>query len=172
MEQFLPEFLVKTRFAGIPLFEWLAVLGVALLYVVTGLLSRLIGLGAGACRRHVFRRYVDAKDPEVLPRPIRLLLVALSIYWLLSRVGLPLLARQFWSTSVLIIVIVACTWLLVLFNRWGERYLVTRRPNLSGSAAMLRLIRRIANGLVFLAGLLFTLHHFGIDPTAAWPGLV
>ncbi|MFZ1009974.1 MAG: mechanosensitive ion channel family protein [Candidatus Sulfotelmatobacter sp.] len=170
VEKFLPEFLVKTRLAGIPLFEWLAVLGVLLLYVLTGLLSRLIGLGVGACRRYLFR-YDGRKNPEVLPRPIRLLLVALLIYGLLSRVGLPLLARQFWSTTAFIIVLVASLWLIVLFTRWGEGHLVARRPSLSGSAAMLRLVRRGTNGLVLLAGLLFTLHYFGINPSTALAGL-
>jgi MscS family membrane protein len=170
VEEFLPEFLVKTRLASIPLFEWLAVLGVLLLYVFFGLLSRLIGLGVRAYRHDLFK-YTGLKNPQVLPPPIRLLLLALSIYWLLSRVGLPLLARQFWSTTAFIIFIVACIWLLVLSNRWGERYLVARRPNLSGSAAMLRLIRRGTNGLVLLAGLLFTLLHFGINPTATLAGL-
>src|SRR6201987_616492 len=42
VEKFLPEFLVKTRLATIPLFEWLAVLGVPFLYLLTGLISRLI----------------------------------------------------------------------------------------------------------------------------------
>jgi MscS family membrane protein len=140
------------------------------LYVLFGLLSRLIGLGVSACQHYLFH-YAGLKNPQVLPPPIRLLLLAFSIYWLLSRIGLPLLARQFWSTTAFIIGIVACIWLLVLFNRWGERYLVARRPSLSGSAAVLRLIRRGTNGLVFLAGLLFTLHHFGINPAATLAGL-
>ena len=170
VEKFLPEFLVKKRLASVPLFEWLAVLGVLLLYVFFGMLSRMIGLGVGTCRRYFFR-YAGRKNPQVLPPAIRLLLLALSIYWLLSRIGLPLLARQFWSTTAFLIVIVGCIWLLVLFNRWGERYLIARRPSLGGSAAMLRLVRRGTNGLVLLAGLLFALHHFGISPTATLAGL-
>ena len=171
VEKILPELLVKTRLAGIPLFEWLALfLGMPLLYLLTALLDRLISLLVGACRRRLFQN-VTLKNPQVLPPPIRLLLLALSIYWLLSRIGLPLLARQFWSTTALIIVIVACTWLLMLMTRLGERYLVARRPSMSGSAAVLRLIRRVTNGLLLLAGLLFALHHFGIDPTAALAGL-
>ena len=170
VEKFLPQFLVKERLASIPLFEWLAVLGVLLLYVFFGLLSRLIGLGVLACRRYLFQ-YAGLKNPLVLPPPIRLLLLAFSIHWLLSRVGLPLLARQVWSTTAFIMLIVACIWLLVLFNRWGERYLIARHPSLGGSAAVLRLARRGTNGLVFLAGLLFALHHFGINPTATLAGL-
>jgi MscS family membrane protein len=171
VEAILPKFLVVTGLAGIPLFEWLALfLGMPFLYLMTGLLSRLISFGVGACRRRLFRNG-DIKKLQALPVPIRLLLVALSVHWLLSKVSLPLLARQFWSTTSLVIVIVACTWLLMLLIRKAELYLVARRPSLSGSAAVLRLIRRVTNGLLCLAALLFTLHHFGIDPTAALAGL-
>jgi MscS family membrane protein len=69
------------------------------------------------------------------------------------------------------IAIAACMWLLILVNGWGERYLVERRPGLSGSAAVLRLIRRVIDGVVLFSGLLFTLYHFGINPAAALTGL-
>ena len=171
VETILPEFLVKSQLLTIPLFEWLAVfVGMPFLYMVTGLLNRLISVAVGAFRRRLFRT-ADIKNRRVLPPPIRLLLLALSIYWLVSRVGLPLLARQFWFTTILVIVIVACTWLLMLVTKGVEHYLVSLRPSLSGSAAVLRLIRRVTNGLLLLAALLFTLHHFGIDPTAALAGL-
>jgi MscS family membrane protein len=42
---------------------------------------------------------------------------------------------------------------------------------MSGSAAILRLGRRLIDGLILFAGLLFTLYHFGINPTAALTGL-
>jgi MscS family membrane protein len=170
LEKILPEFLVKTRLATIPLFEWLAVLCVPLLYLLTGLLGRAVGWAIGACRRYLFRN-TGPTNLRLLPPPIRLLLVALSIQWLISRVGLSLLARQFWATAIFILVIIACTWLLMLLNRWGEGYVVARRPTMTGSAAVLRLARRVINGLLFFAGVLFVLHHFGVNPTAALAGL-
>ena len=171
VEKILPEFLVNRRLAKIPLFEWLAFfVGMPFLYMLTGLLDRLIGLAVRAFRRRLLRD-ANAQTPRVLPAPLRLLLLALTIRWLLSTVGLPLLARQFWSTMALIIAIAACMWLLILVNGWGERYLVGRRPSMSGSAAVLRLGRRLIDGLILFAGLLFTLHHFGINPTAALTGL-
>ena len=69
------------------------------------------------------------------------------------------------------IAIAACTWLLILVNGWGERYLVERRPGLSGSVAVLRLIRRVIDGVILFSGLLFALYHFGINPAAALTGL-
>ena len=170
VEKILPEFLIKTRLATIPLFEWLAVLCVPALYLLTGLLGRLIGWAVAACRRYLFQN-TGPTNPRFWPPPIRLLLVAFSIYWLTSIVGLSLLARQFWTTAIFIIVTIAITWLLMLLNRWGEGYAVAHRPSMSESAAVLRLARRVINGLLFFAGVLFTLHHFGVNPTAALAGL-
>lgn len=173
VDKFLPEFLVKTHLATIPLFEWLAVfVGLPTLYMLTGLLNRILIFGVGAIRRRL-RRNVDLQKPQVLPPAIRLLLLASIVHWLLSRIGLPLLARQFWSTTALIIAIGGCVWLLILLNGWGERYLLWRRRsrNRSGSASVLRLIRRAMDGLALFAGLLFSLYHFGINPTAALAGL-
>jgi MscS family membrane protein len=56
-------------------------------------------------------------------------------------------------------------------NSWGERYIVRHRCGLSGSASVLRLARRVIDGLVLFTGLLFTLNHFGINLTATLAGL-
>jgi MscS family membrane protein len=171
VEKFLPQFLVNTRLAHVPLFEWLALfVGLPFLYMLTGVLDRTIGLVVGAFRHRILR-YASMQFPRILPPPLRLLLLAITIRWLLSAVGLPLLARQFWSTTALVIAICGCMWLLIWINAWGERYLVGRLPGLSGSAAVLRLVRRLIDGLVLFAGLLFTLYHFGINPAAALTGL-
>jgi MscS family membrane protein len=116
-------------------------------------------------------RNAEPQNPQILPPPIRLLLLALVIRWLVSRIPLPLLARQFWSTTALMITVVACMWLLMLLNGWSERYLVGRRRSLSGSASALRLVRRVIDGIILFAGLLFTLSHFGVNVTAALAGL-
>src|SRR5579862_55150 len=171
LERFLPSFMVTTRVADIPLFELVALfVGMPLLYWLTGLLNRILSAAAGALRRRL-RRNADLANPQVFRPPIRLLLLALIIRWLVSKFPLPLLARQFWSTMALMIVVVACMWLLMLLNGWGERYIVGRRRGLSGSASVLRLARRVIDGLILFTGLLFTLHHFGINLTATLAGL-
>jgi len=166
LERFLPDFMITTRVAEIPLFEWVAVfVGMPLLYLLTGVLNRILSLAAGVVRRKLSRN-AALPNPRVLRPPFRLLLVALVIRRLVSTVPLPLLARQFWSTTALMIVVVACMWLLILLNEIGERSLVRRRQSLSGAASALRLVRRLIDGLILFAGLLFTLHHFGINLTA------
>ena len=171
IEQLLPDFLAKRRVANVPLYEWLAVfVGLPFLYVLTGLLSRLIGLAVWAFRRRLLQSS-KPRNPHILPAPIRLLLVAAAIRWLLSVIGLPLLARQFWSTAALMIAILGCMWLLMILNGWGEHYLVWRRQNISGSASVLRLVRRLIDGIILFAGMLFCLYHFGVNPTAAFAGI-
>lgn len=169
--RFLPDFMITTRVAEIPLFEWVAFfVGMPLLYLLTGVLDRLLSLAVGIMRRQL-RRNDALPNPRILRPPFRLLLLALVIRWLISKFPLPLLARQFWSSTALMIVVVACIWLLMLLNEVGERYLVRRRGSLSGAASALRLVRRLIDGLILFAGLLFTLHHFGINLTATLAGL-
>jgi MscS family membrane protein len=171
LERFLPNFLITTRVAEIPLFELVAFfLGMPLLYFLTGVLNRILSLAAGIVWRKLTRN-AALPNPRVLRPPFRLLLLALTIRWLVSTVPLPLLARQFWSTTALMIVVVACMWLLMLLNEISERSLVRYRRSLSGAASALRLARRLIDGLILFSGLLFTLHHFGINPTATLAGL-
>jgi MscS family membrane protein len=171
VERFLPGFMVKTHVAGIPLFEYVAILlGLPLLYLLTGLLNRVLGFGLGTAWR---MREPNAKNPTVLVQPIRLFLIALTIRWTLSVVGLPLLARQFWSTVTTVIILAGSVWLLLLLNGWGEKALLRRlhRQNRSGAASVLRLTRRVIDIAILFAGFLFTLRYFGVDPTAALAGL-
>src|SRR5436190_16631398 len=109
VERFLPKFLVTTRVADIPLFEYVAVFfGLPLLYFLTGLFDRVFGFGLGVILR---LRKSRVKDPTILPQPVRLFVIAFTIRSMLSVVGLPLIARQFWSTVAAVVNIVGGVWL-------------------------------------------------------------
>ena len=170
IEKYLPAFLINTRIATIPLFQWLAFLvGLPLVYWLTGILNRILSYAAGFLPRRG-QRNSGQKNPRLLVPPVRLLLLTLAIFWMLPNVPMPLLARQFWSTTAVMIEVVACMWLLMLLNAWAERYL-GHYNKLSGSAAVLRLGRRVVDGLILFGGLLFTLHHFGVSVTGVMAGL-
>lgn len=170
-EEFLPKFIVDTRVFGVPVFQWLGLfLGLPLLYLATGLVGRIFSWGAGELIRRLTRNS-NLKNPQLMRVPVRLLLVALGIYLVTRGVSLPLLARQFWLTFALMIVVIACVWFLLLLNRSAEIYLVKRRPSMSGSESVVRLFRRTIDGLLIFGGLLFVLYHFGIQLTAALAGL-
>ncbi len=173
VQNILPDFLVTTRIVRIPLFEWLAVfVGVPLVYYLTVLLNRLLSGLIGVVRRNLYRK-PDLRNPEILPRPVRLLLLAFVIYSITSRVGLPLLARLFWSGTATVITIAASVWLLILFSRWGEGYfrrlLISR--NRTGATSVLRLTRRVVDLLIIFAGLVVTLRLFRVNTAAALTGL-
>ena len=173
VEDVLPGFLVTTRILGIQLSEWVALfLGLPLLYFFTVLLNRLLSLLVGRVRRRL-KNNPNLINPEVLHRPTRLLLIALTINWLRSRVGLSLLARQFWSITSMVMAVIAIVWILILLTSWGEKYVHERlrRRNLSGTASVLRLSRRVIDLSLIFAGVLVIVYYFGFSPTAALAGL-
>jgi MscS family membrane protein len=168
----LPKFLVNSRFAGIVLFEWLAVfVGMPSFYLLMALVDRLLRHPAGLLRRRLYRK-PDLPNPEILPQPIRLLLAAFLIRWLLTKLSLPLLARQFWSSTASIFTVAGCVWVLILLNGRIEEYIHRglQRRKATGSASVLRLTRRVVDILVIFGGVLVTLRYFGVNPTAELAG--
>jgi MscS family membrane protein len=173
VDNVLPEFLISYRFLGIRLFQWLAVfVGIPLFYVLAALLNRLLSPLVGLLLRRIYKK-PDLPNPEVLPKPVRLLLQAVLIRWILTKLSLPLIARQFWSSAASIIAIAGFVWLMILVNARGEEYISRRLRvrNLTGATSMLRLARRAIDGLAIFAGVLVALYHFGVNPTAALAGL-
>jgi MscS family membrane protein len=142
-----------------------------LLYFLTVLLSRLLSRLIGLLRRRVYRN-PDLANRVFLPAPVRLLLLAFIINWLASKVSLPLLARQFWSSTATVITIAAGVWLLILFTSWGEEYTqrLLRSRNRTGATSMLHLTRWVADLLIIVAGVVLTLRYFRVNPTAALAG--
>ncbi|HXW90730.1 MAG TPA: mechanosensitive ion channel domain-containing protein [Terriglobales bacterium] len=172
-DEVLPGFLVTTRVLGIQLFEWAALfLGLPLLYLVTVLLNRVLSGLIGRLRRH-WKSNPDLINPEILHKPTRLLLIALTINWIRPRVGLSLLARQFWSSMATVTAVAAIVWILILLTGRGEEYVnqLLRIRNLTGTASVLRLARRVIDLLFVFGGVLGVLYYFGFSPTAALAGL-
>jgi MscS family membrane protein len=118
------------------------------------------------------RRNPDLPDLDALPVPVRLFVLALIIRWALSRVGLSLLARQFWSNLEAALVAVGIVWLLLLLDGWGERYFhrYLRDRGRMSALSVLRPARRVVDMLVILVGVTATLYRFGVDPTTALAG--
>ncbi|PYR40588.1 MAG: hypothetical protein DMF93_10670 [Acidobacteria bacterium] len=170
-ENYLPAFLTRPRIAGIRLFEWLLFfLAIPLLYRIIGLFGVLIGPAVNAWRR---RHGLPDLTSRLLPGPIRILLLAAAIRWLLATVDLPLFERQFWAATARVLSTTALVWLALLVNAFVERYVRGRAhgTGFADMAALLRLVRRVADVLVVTAGALIVLAYFGIDPTAALAGL-
>jgi MscS family membrane protein len=172
-ERILPRFLTARRIGGMRLFEWLTVLlGLPLFYIVTALLNRVLTPLIRGSWRRIFRQS-DLFAGNVLPAPVRLLLLAFAIRWVLAALPLSLLVRQVWSNAASLINVAAVVWLLVLLNGEIEQFIRRRFPraNVSAGASLLRLLRRGFDLLVIFVGMMAVLRRFGVDPTPALAGL-
>jgi len=173
VERLLPPWLVHTRILQVALFEWLSVLlGLPVLYIITGLVGRGINPLVGRVRRRVLKD-PDLANPEAFPRAARLLLMGLIIRWMTAGITLPLMARQFWSGTAATLVIVSSVRLFMLSLGHVEDVVRRRleRENNTGATAVLRLARRTMDLLAIFAGTLVILHYFGVKLTAALAGL-
>jgi MscS family membrane protein len=172
VEKRLPKFLTDTRIAGIALVEWLGLfIGLPLGYFVTVVLNRSLSAVVGRLLRRV-RKNPDLPNPEILPGPLRLLILAAMIRFALTRVALPLLARQVWTSVSNVIVIGACVWLAMRVTGWFERGIIRRYGSrLIGVAPLLQFVRRAVDLLLIFIGLIITLRYFGVNTTAALAGL-
>jgi MscS family membrane protein len=171
-ETALPAFLTSTRAGGLRVLDWIVVMiGLPLFFVATAMLDRLLL----PVVRPLWRLGgLDATVLHtVLPVPARLLLLAIAGRWLIAWLPLSLLVRQFWSAAVAVIIVVAVVWLLILLNGEIEGLIRRRLPQTGVSApvALLRFLRRIADGLVLLGGFVALLWRVDINPTPALAGL-
>jgi MscS family membrane protein len=173
VEDWLPVFLTERKIVQIPLFEWLAVLvGMPLVYILTGLLDWLLSLVAIRLWLR-FRKHQGSTKFRVLSKPIRLLLLALVIRWMVARFSFSLLSRQFWSGVASIIIIASFIWLMLMLNSWGADWARRRleRGGIQGSISVVGLLRRTADLLVVFGGVLVLLTYFNLNVTAALAGL-
>jgi MscS family membrane protein len=158
LEAHLPAFLTDTRLAGVRPYEWaILLLGPPLLYLVILSLNRIV------------RRW----RPGMLSFPVRLILLAAAIQWILAVAGFPILVRQVWSGAAILCTAVAVAWLLILLNGRYERYLMRRwcSAGQTGAGSLARVARRAVDVLIVVVIALLTLLNFGINPTPALAGL-
>ena len=158
IESHLPAFLIDIRLGGVRLYEWaMLLLGPVVLYLIIVLAGRIT------------RRWL----PGLLPFPVRLLLLAGALHWVLSVVGFPILVRQLWSAAATLCTAVAAAWLLVLLNARTERYVLRHLAagDPTGAGSLARVARRVGDVLIVVAVALLTLWRAGVNPAPALAGL-
>jgi MscS family membrane protein len=173
VDNVLPAFVTERKIAQIPLFQWLFVLiGMPAIYVLTGLLDRLISPLANRIW-HRLRGQPALKPVHVVPIPVRLLLLTLVIRWMIASLNLSLLTREFWSSAANVITIFACVWLVLMLNGWGENQSRRRleQRGVQGLVSILRLVRRTLDLVVLFCGALILLSYFNLNVTAVLAGL-
>lgn len=170
-ETVLPEVFWR-RFLGFSLFGWLFFISLPLLYLLLGVVHRLL-VSAWKYGHRRWPKLPDTPTLKVWLPPIRLLILALAIHATLAHFSTSLGARQVGSTFETLILIVSLVWFTVLVNRRGEDYLKKRMESQGrlGSTAILRPARGMMNVIVVIIGLMFALRSFGINPSAFLAGL-
>jgi MscS family membrane protein len=172
-EPWLPRFLGEHRLGRVRALEWVAVLlALPALYFLTVLLNRALAPAVEVVARRVFRRSPRA-GRITLPAPAHLLVLSIAGHWLFSSLPLSLFVRQRLTNAAILVAICASVWLLILLNGELERYLARRVRSAHSSAAvsLLRVVRRMADVVAVVAGVLATLRHFGVDATPVLAGL-
>ena len=143
LPSFVPGFLVRRQFAGIRLVEWLLILlGLPIVYLVTGLVNRAISPLVAWTGQRLFRG--DGVVRNALPAPARLLILSIAAHVWVASLPVSLLVRVLITNAAGLTEIVAVTWLLVLFAHQIARYTERRLApaNFSATVSLLRVGRR------------------------------
>ncbi|HZC44002.1 MAG TPA: mechanosensitive ion channel family protein [Acidobacteriaceae bacterium] len=172
VETIVPDFLLKKYFR-VTIFGWTYFLVfLPLLYLALTLINRVASAGAGyAIRRWTPRKM--ARNPTILPHPLRLLIIAYTIFTTLHEISLSLVTRQVGSTIAVLILIAAFVWAMFMVNAACEVYF-RKRLQKSGrlsATVVLRPFRRMMDLIAIIVGLIWLLYTVGVNPTAALAGL-
>jgi MscS family membrane protein len=172
VEHYVPSFLLK-KFFGVSLFALTYFfVFLPLVYLILSLINRL----AYAALSYAIRRWAHRKELPVrtiLPHPLRLLILSITIVATSRKVSLSLLGRQIGSTVAVLLLILAFVWAMFRVNERIERYLKRRmeRQGRLGATAILRPARRFMDFIAIVVGLMIMLHKMGINASTTLAGL-
>ena len=171
VDELLPDWLTF-KILNVRLFDWLAlVIVLPLLYRLLVVLDAVV---AFVLVRTPLRTRLPAKPGRGwIPGSVRLLVLAVLIHIMVPNVDLPLSERRLWAFVASVLTVVGGIGLMLRLVDLGERSFQGRLQGaaLVESRGLLRLLRRVAQGLVIAGGVVFALRYFGFDPTAALAGL-
>ena len=173
VNQFLPRFLVKNKWGGVPIGHWfIMVLYIALAYVIAWV---LVGLGAKLLRAlwHRARGEQGASIIQAFILPSRIFLAVWIFIFLRRNTGISLVVRQSFSEVTFLVGLVAflmLLWRLIdVFTRFGEKWLM-RHGNQGGLSAVL-FLRRTVKFLLIALGIIVFLDAIGVDVTTGLAAL-
>jgi MscS family membrane protein len=172
VENKLPSVLVKHQIAGMPLWQWLALLlevplAAALGWAVLALLEVPMRWWA---RR---RGHVDVANWRSVSGPAWLLAGTLVHRILAAYLGMPLLQRHYYFQVTSISLIIGATWIVWRAVRWSLRRVRNRAltHGHAGTGSLMLLGERIIKAVVFGVGILAVLGALGFNMSTALAGL-
>lgn len=172
VERRLPPWLVKHQFAGMPLWQWLAlILMVPLAAAASWLLLVVLEVPLRWWARK--RGQEDIEHWRSVSGPMWLL-VGTAIHRILARyLGMPLLPHYYYAQVAGIAGIIGANWILWRLIRWSLQRVRKRAlaRGLGGTGSLMLLGERIVKALVFLTAVFLILGRLGFNMTTALAGL-
>jgi MscS family membrane protein len=172
VESRLPNVLVKHEFAGMPLWQFLALLIALTIAATLGwLVLALLEIPLHWWARR--RGQLDVAYWQSVSGPAWLLAGTLIHQVFASYLHLPLLARHYYFQITSIALIISATWIFWRVVQWSlhrVRYRSLARGR-AGTASLMLLGERILKAVIFIAGVLAVLSNLGFNMSTALAGL-
>ncbi|MFZ0761090.1 MAG: mechanosensitive ion channel family protein [Candidatus Sulfotelmatobacter sp.] len=172
VETRLPAWMVKHELAGMPLWQWLALV---VLIPVAAALAWLILVVLGIPLRWwaARRGHVELLGWRSVSGPAWLLAGTIAHRILAEYLGMPLLQRHYYFQVVKIAVIIGGSWILWRVIRWFLQRVRNRAlaHGHSGTGSLMLLGERIIKALVFTTALFLILGILGVDLTTVLAGV-
>jgi MscS family membrane protein len=172
VESKIPSVLVKHQFAGMPAWQWLALLlaipvAAAVGWIILFLLEKPVRWWARK------RGQVDVANWRSVSAPAWLLTGTFAHRLFARYLGIALLPRHYYFQLTSIALIISATWILWRVVRWSLRRVRNRAlaHGHVGTGSLMLLGERILKAIVFGAGLLAVLGSLGFNMSTALAGL-
>jgi len=172
VEKKLPKVLVKHQFAGVPLWQWLALL--VALPVAAGIGWLILVLLEIPVRWWARRRgQTEIANWRSVSAPAWLLTGTLAHRIFVRYLGIALLPRHYYFQITSIALIVSVTWIVWRLVRWSLRRVRNRAlmHGHAGTGSLMLLGERILKTLIFVLGGLAVLGSLGFNMSTALAGL-
>jgi MscS family membrane protein len=172
VETRLPQVLVKHQLAGMPVWQWLAlVLALPLAAAIGWLILALIEIPLRWWAR--WRGQMDVANWRSVSAPAWLLAGTIAHQTIARYLGMPLLDRHYYFQFSSVALIVSGTWISWRVVRWLLRRVRTRAlaRGHAGTGSLMLLGERIVKAVIFVVGVLAVLGSLGFNMSTALAGL-
>jgi MscS family membrane protein len=172
VESKLPAVLVQHQFAGMPLWQWSAL--ILALPIAAGLGWLVLVLLQFPVRWWARRRgHMDLANWRLVSGPAWLLTGTLIHQAFSSSLRMPLLPRHYYFQVTKMALIISATWLVWRGTRWSLRRVRMRALSHghAGTGSLMLLGERILKAVIFVLGVLAVLSNLGFNMSTALAGL-
>jgi MscS family membrane protein len=171
VERKLPRWVVKHRLAGMPLWQWLAL--VLLIPVAAGAGWLVLAVFQIPVRWWAHRHGHFDLESKSVSGSLWLLIGTLIHRILVAYIGMPLLQRHYYIQVTAVAVIIGANWILWRVVRWFLRRVRIQAlaRGHGGSASLMLLGERLLKALIFVMAVFFVFSVLGFNMSTALAGL-